>query len=182
MFASHTRFGPTKPDGRYALRTDDGDEFTADQVVIAAGSRAVIPDAIAECGVRYHTSDTIMRIADVPEHLVIVGGGFVACRVRPRLLGAGQPRDDDDPRQHPAARPRRRRSASGSPISPPKNGRSAATTRWPARARTATASSLRCDDGSSVRGDVLLVATGRTPNGDLLDAEQAGVEVTPTAR
>ena len=27
----------------------------------------------------YHTSDTIMRIADVPEHLMIVGGGFVAC-------------------------------------------------------------------------------------------------------
>ena len=54
---------PTQPDGRYALRTDDGDEFTADQVVIAAGSRAVVPDAIAECGVPYHTSDTIMRIA-----------------------------------------------------------------------------------------------------------------------
>ncbi len=27
---------------------------------------------------RYHTSDTIMRIPDLPEHLVIVGGGFVA--------------------------------------------------------------------------------------------------------
>ena len=79
VFDSHTRFGPTLPDGRYLLRTDDGDEFTADQVVIAAGSRAVIPTAIADCGVRYHTSDTIMRIADVPEHLVIVGGGFVAC-------------------------------------------------------------------------------------------------------
>ncbi len=79
VFASHTRFRPPLPDGRYTLRTDDGDEFTADQVVIAAGSGPVIPDAITECGVRYHTSDTIMRIADVPEHLVIVGGGFVAC-------------------------------------------------------------------------------------------------------
>ena len=38
-----------------------------------------VPDAIAECGVPYHTSDTIMRIADVPEHLIIVGGGFIAC-------------------------------------------------------------------------------------------------------
>src|SRR4029077_3858613 len=36
---------------------------------------------------------------------------------------------------------------------------------------------LRCQDGTAVRGDVLLVATGRTPNGDLLDAEQAGVKV-----
>ena len=39
VFASHTRFGRTLPDGRYQLRTDDGDELTADQVVIAAGSR-----------------------------------------------------------------------------------------------------------------------------------------------
>ena len=44
-----------------------GDEFTADQVVIAAGSRAVAPEAVTECGVPYHTSDTIMRIADVPD-------------------------------------------------------------------------------------------------------------------
>ena len=62
VFASHTRFGPPQPDGRYALRTDDGDEFTADQVVIAAGSRAVVPDAIADCGVplphqRHHHAD-----------------------------------------------------------------------------------------------------------------------------
>ena len=28
-----------------------------------------------------------------------------------------------------------------------------------------------------MRGDALLVATGRVPNGDLLDAEQAGVKV-----
>ena len=37
---------------------------------------------------------------------------------------------------------------------------------------------LRCHDGSRLRGDAPLVATGRTPNGDLLDAERAGVKVT----
>ena len=31
-------------DGRYTLRTDGGEEFTADQVVIAAGSRVSVPD------------------------------------------------------------------------------------------------------------------------------------------
>ena len=56
------------------MRTDDGDEFTADQVVIAAGSRATVPRAIAYCGVAYHTSDTIMRLAELPEHLIIAGG------------------------------------------------------------------------------------------------------------
>jgi mycothione reductase len=51
MFMSHTRFAPTMQNGRYTLRTDGGDEFTADQVVIAAGARATVPDAIARCGV-----------------------------------------------------------------------------------------------------------------------------------
>jgi mycothione reductase len=34
---------------------------------------------------------------------------------------------------------------------------------------------IELDDASSVRGDALLVATGRIPNGDLLDAESVGV-------
>ena len=40
VFDTHTRFRPTQSDGRYTLRTESGDELTADQVVIAAGSRA----------------------------------------------------------------------------------------------------------------------------------------------
>jgi mycothione reductase len=36
---------------------------------------------------------------------------------------------------------------------------------------------LELDDGKTLGADMLLVATGRIPNGDLLDAELAGVEV-----
>src|ERR1700753_3106024 len=59
VYGSHTRFGPVQADGRYLLRTDAGDEFTADQVVSAAGARAVVPPAILECGAQYYTSDTV---------------------------------------------------------------------------------------------------------------------------
>ena len=177
VFSSHTRFRPTRPDGRYALRTDDGDEFTADRVVIAAGSRAVVPDAVAECVRRYHTSDTIMRIADVPEHLVIVGGGYVACEfahifsrsaagstllIRGSALLRGH--DDDISMRFTDI----------------------AAKKWEVRNHHELADAresgggveITCQDGSKLRGDTLLVATGRVPNGDLLDAEQAGVKVT----
>ena len=60
------------------LRTEAGDEFTADRVVIATGAAREIPPAIADAGVHFHTSDTIMRIDDVPERLVIVGSGYIA--------------------------------------------------------------------------------------------------------
>jgi mycothione reductase len=177
VFASHTRFGPTKSDGRYTLRTQDGDEFTADKVVIAAGSRAVVPDAVTECGVPYHTSDTIMRIDEVPEHLIIIGGGFIACefahifsalgsRVTLLLRGSTLLRGHDDDI-----------SARFTDI---------ASRKWEIRSHHELADArksgdgveITCTDGTKLHGDALLAATGRVPNGDLLDAEQAGVKVT----
>jgi mycothione reductase len=181
VFSSHTRFRPTRPDGRHALRTDDGDEFTADQVVIAAGSRAVVPEAVTACGVPYHTSDTIMRIADVPEHLIIIGGGFIACefahvfaslgsRVTLLLRGSALLRGHDDDITMRFT--------------------DIAAKKWEIRDHHELADArargdeveIVCTDGAKVRGDALLVATGRVPNGDLLDAEQAGVKVTASGQ
>jgi mycothione reductase len=177
VFDSHTRFARTQSDSRYMLRTEAGDEFTADQVVIAAGSRAVVPDAIAECGVPYHTSDTIMRIADVPDHLIIVGGGFVAAefahvfsalgsRITMVIRGSTLLRGHDDDITMRFT--------------------DIAAKKWEIRNHHEVVDArevggqveIQCNDRSKLRGDTLLVATGRVPNGDLLDAEQAGVKVT----
>jgi len=177
VFASHARFRPPLPDGRHVLHTDDGNEFTADQVVIAAGSRVMVPDEIANSGVPYHTSDTIMRIRDVPEHLIIVGGGFVACefahvfsalgsRVTLMIRGSTLLRGHDD--------------------TICERFTDLAAKKWELLSHHEVAGlrrdgdgvELRCHDGSRLRGDALLVATGRRPNGDLLDAEQAGIKVT----
>src|SRR6202042_3168095 len=43
VYDTHTRFAALQDDGRYVLRTDADEEFTAEQVVIAAGARAEIP-------------------------------------------------------------------------------------------------------------------------------------------
>ena len=176
VYGSHTRFGPVQADGRYLLRTDAGEEFTADQVVIAAGSRPMIPPAILECGVRYHTSDTVMRIAELPDHLVIVGSGFVAAefahifsalgvRVTLVIRSGTMLRHCDDTICERFTR--------------------IAAAKWELRThRTVVGGSnrdsgvaLRLDDGSTLNADALLVATGRKPNADLLDVELAGVEL-----
>ena len=177
VFASHTRFGPTRSDGRYNLRTDEGDEFTAEQVVIAAGSRAVVPSAIAECGVPHHTSDTIMRIADVPDHLIIVGGGFVACEFAHIFSALGS---------HVTLMIRGSTLLRGHDDDIAMRFTDIASKKWEIHSHHEVADArrvgegveIRCKDGSRLRGDALLVATGRVPNGDLLDAEQAGVKVT----
>lgn len=55
---------------------------SADQIVLAAGSRPRVPDTPGlddpRWSDRIHTSDTIMRIDEAPERLVILGGGFIA--------------------------------------------------------------------------------------------------------
>jgi mycothione reductase len=176
VYGRHTRFGAVQPDGHYLLRTDDGDEFTAEQVVIAAGSRPVIPPAILNCGVEYHTSDTIMRIAELPEHLVIVGGGFVAAefahifsalgvRITLVIRGGTLLRHLDDTLCKRFTR--------------------IAAAKWEMRShrnvigarQNGSGIVLELDDRSTVSTDMVLVATGRMPNGDLLDADQAGIDL-----
>ncbi|MCV7172945.1 mycothione reductase [Mycobacterium manitobense] len=177
VFASHARFAPagSGADG-YRLRTDDGDEFTADQVVLAAGSRATVPPAILDCGVAYHTSDSIMRISELPEHIVIVGGGFVAAefahvfsslgsRVTIVLRGTTMLTHCDD--------------------TICERFTDIAGKKWEIRSRRNIVSgksddsgvTLHLDDGSNLHADTLLVATGRIPNGDQLDAHHGGVKV-----
>ncbi len=176
VYGQHTRFGPVQADGRYLLRTDAGEEFTADQVVIAAGSRPVIPPAILACGVDHHTSDTIMRIAELPQHLAIVGSGFVAAefahifsalgvRVTLVIRGGRMLRHYDDTICERFTR--------------------IASRKWELRthrnvvggASRGSGVTLELDDGSTLDADLLLVATGRVSNADRLDAEQAGVDV-----
>ncbi|SDL78199.1 mycothione reductase [Tessaracoccus oleiagri] len=55
-------------------------EIRADQIVLATGSRPRMLNVpgLAELADRIHTSDTVMRIDEMPERIVILGGGFVA--------------------------------------------------------------------------------------------------------
>ena len=56
-----------------------GDEvITAEQIVVAAGARPSVPDIPGISEIPYLTSDEIMRVDELPAHLVIIGGGFIA--------------------------------------------------------------------------------------------------------
>ncbi|ORV39735.1 mycothione reductase [Mycolicibacter engbaekii] len=176
VYGEHTRFGPVGSDGRYVLITASGEQFSAEQVVIAAGARSAIPPAIAESDARYYTSDDVMRIPELPEHLVIVGGGFIAAefahvfsalgsRVTIVIRGSTMLRHCDETLSERFTR--------------------IAAAKWEVRTHRNVVAVrddgpgvvAQLDDGSVLHADAMLVATGRVPNGDLLDAGQAGVTV-----
>lgn len=56
----------------------NGTRLTGDRVVIAAGARPFVPPIAGLADVPFHTSDTVMRLDRLPQHLVIIGGGFIA--------------------------------------------------------------------------------------------------------
>ncbi|WP_277049977.1 mycothione reductase [Ruania albidiflava] len=165
------------------LRTGQGDRqaiISADEVVIAAGSRPFVPEAITASGVRYHTNEDIMRLPTQPRSIVIVGGGFIAMEFAHVFDALGTEvtivsrssllrRLDADLHER---------------------FNTLAVERFDVReGRTAIGAeededgvTVRLDDGSTATGEVLLVATGRVPNGDRLDLGSAGIEMTEDGR
>ncbi|MBJ7287413.1 mycothione reductase [Williamsia sp.] len=182
VYHSHVRFTGRTEDGRYRLRTDDGDEVTAAKVVVAAGSRPVIPEAITEGGVPFHTNDDVMRLAELPRRLLIVGGGYIAAEFAHVFGSLGSEVTIVARGDHLL------RHLDGD-ISD--RFTEIAQNTWDVRlnasvtaARTGTGGTveLELSDGTTLVGDALLVATGRRPNGDGLDLDTIGVSLDDQGR
>ena len=149
-------------------------EITADQIVIATGAHPMVPGVVSESGVPFHTSDTVMRLDELPKHLLILGSGFVAAEFAHVFSAFGSQvtvvaRKDALLRQLDTEISQRFTAI--------------ARQQWDVRLNTelsavsGDAGEVRLDfaDGSRVSGDVLLVATGRVPTTANLGLEVAGV-------
>ncbi|WP_333618511.1 mycothione reductase [Dietzia sp.] len=176
VFDGHARFvGPRTID------TGTGKIISADQILLAAGARASVPDAVRESGVPFHTSDDIMRIAEPPESIVILGSGYIATEFAHIFSAFGT-------RVTVIGRSPVLLKHLDSTIS--EAFTDAAREKWDVRLGQATTGFSSSDDGrhihvdfadgSTADGDMLLVATGRVPNGDLMDLGEGGIEIDST--
>ncbi|MXV60608.1 dihydrolipoyl dehydrogenase [Natronorubrum sp. JWXQ-INN-674] len=166
---------------------DAGARASAETVLIAAGTRPTIPSIDGLERVDYLTSTEALQLEVPPDHLVVVGGGYIAAELahffgtfgsdvsivgrRPHLL----PQADEEVATAFTERYADRFdvytgyeavSASES------NGGVAVEARpyppaWPDPSE---------HEDVTVTGDTLLIAAGRRPNTDLLNLEATGVE------
>jgi len=174
VYDQHARFV-----GERTIRTGDS-VISADQVVIAAGSRPMIPEQIADSGVTVHTNETIMRLEQQPQSIVIVGGGFIAMEFAHVFDALGT-------KVHIVSRSGLMRLLDAD-ICARVNEDSAK--RYDVRVGRTVASAVEdhrgitvtLDDGATITADVLLVATGRIPNGDQMDLDKGGIEMTDDGR
>jgi mycothione reductase len=180
----HATFLESEPAGtgeRHRLALADGTVIRAPRVVIAAGSRPVIPPAIEASGITFHTNDDIMRLPELPRHLVVVGSGFIAAEFAHVFSALGSTvtvlvRGETLLRHQDEEVSRRFTEV--------------ATRRWDVRLHTEVTGGrdvpggveLNLSDGSVLTADVLLVATGRRPNGDRLGVAAAGLELDGAGR
>lgn len=159
-------------------------EFTADQIVLATGSRPVLPPALRDAGPRVHTSDTIMRLDEQPRRVLVVGGGYVAAEFAHIFAGLGS-------RVTLVVRGEGLLTHLDTEISERFTALAKGT--WDVRLGTeveevlahdehASDVTVRLSDGTHVTVDQVLVATGREPNVEDLGLDAAGVELDAAGR
>jgi mycothione reductase len=59
----------------------NGEQLTADKIFIAVGARPYIPHIPGLEGTPYMTSTEALRNTTLPESMVILGGGYIACEI-----------------------------------------------------------------------------------------------------
>ena len=162
------------------VRLKDGGqrELTADKIFIDAGTRPAVPSVDGLKDISFLDSTSIMELDSVPEHLIVLGGGYVGLEFgqmfrrfgsrvtmvqsRPQLLNG----EDADV----AAAVTEILRQDG--VEVVLNAMATAVAKAGAQVRV----TVRIGEESRLlEGSHLLVATGRTPNTDSLNLAAAGV-------
>ncbi|MDJ0315600.1 MULTISPECIES: mycothione reductase [Arthrobacter] len=188
--------GRGKFTGHKSLRVDlhDGGttEVTAERFVLAAGSHAVVPQlpglatvpGSSGPGTAFHTSDTIMRLAQLPASIAILGGGYIAAEFAHVFSSFGV-------RVTQIARGSRLLKSQDADVSA--QFTKEASARYKVLLNTTVHSVENSADGvelqvedpnglATVHCELFLVAIGRDPNGANLDVGKTGVDLDDHGR
>lgn len=156
----------------------DGEQLSAERIFLNVGGRAVVPEFPGLDGIDYMTNTGILELDSVPEHLVIVGGSYIALEFAQmyRRFGAEVTVIEKGPRL--TAREDEDVSAAIKDILEAEGITvvlGATAIRF-TRHHNGFAVIPR-DGADPITGTHLLLAVGRQPNTDDLGLEKAGVEV-----
>ena len=162
--------------GRRRLRSE--------RIFVATGMRPEVPDIPGIDAVEALTNETVMDLTELPEHLIVLGGGYIGCelgqayrRFGSRVTIIHGP-DLTCADEEPDVSRLLVRGLRADGIDLLLDHRAVRVEPRPRGIRVTT----RADtDGreQSIEGSHLLVATGRRPNTDTLNLETAGVTVRP---
>ena len=157
--------------GPTALEVGDR-HVSFDRLVVASGSTAFVPPIPGLDAVPYLDNRNVFALRELPEHLVVLGGGPIGVELAQafRRLGAQVTVVESAPTLLGRAEPEAQQALQTV------LEREGITVRTGSQAvRVEPGPVLHLEDGTTVTGSHLLVAVGRTPAGAGLGLEQAGV-------
>jgi len=171
LIRGHARFTGPK------TMTVDDQTIEADRIFLNVGGRAIVPDIPGLSDVDYLTNVGILELDVVPEHLVIIGGSYIALEFAQmyRRFGARVTVVEHGPRltsredEDVSATIKEILEADG--IAVEVGADAIRITK-----RDGGFELVARDGAQPIAGSHLLVATGRRPNTDELGLEAAGVE------
>jgi pyruvate/2-oxoglutarate dehydrogenase complex dihydrolipoamide dehydrogenase (E3) component len=155
----------------------NGESLESDRIFIDTGSRPLIPQIEGIADVPYLTNESILDLEQLPEHLIVLGGGYIGLEFgqmfrrfgsRVTIVHQGSeilPREDEDV----ASELRKVLESEGIGFLLESKTRRAST----------NGRQITLEFGGShepLTGTHLLIATGRKPNTDELDLDKAGVQ------
>jgi glutathione reductase (NADPH) len=159
----------------------DGRKVTADKILIAVGGRPIKPDLP---GMEYAiTSNEIFHLKEQPKHIAIIGSGYIGTEFASIMRGLGSEvtqiirKDsilkgfDED------IRIEIQEGMANHGVRFIKNSVVEAVERVPEGLKL----TLSGEHTEPIIADVFLVATGRSPNIEELNLENAGVEIVPSS-
>jgi pyruvate/2-oxoglutarate dehydrogenase complex dihydrolipoamide dehydrogenase (E3) component len=173
LIRGHARF-----EGPHAIRVDD-EVLEADQIFLNVGGRATAPGIDGLADVDYLTNVGILDLAELPEHLVIIGGSYIGLEFAQmyRRFGARVSVVERGPRitaredEDVSAAIQQILEAEGIDV------HVGATGMRIMKHDSGSGFDLYPVDGADpISGTHLLVATGRRPNTDDLGLDVAGIE------
>jgi pyruvate/2-oxoglutarate dehydrogenase complex dihydrolipoamide dehydrogenase (E3) component len=156
------------------LRVND-QELESERIFINTGARTSIPRLEGLEKIDYLTNASIMQLSELPEHLLVVGGGYIGLEFGQmfRRFGSGVTvvqRDDQLlPHEDADVVLELQKALEGEGIRFVLNAQTTHVEKHDGRIN------LKLQTGDMLRGSHLLIATGRRPNTDDLGLEAAGV-------
>lgn len=152
-----------------------------DKIFIVSGARPSIPSVKGLDHVNYLTSDSLLSLKEPPGSMLIIGGGYVAAEYGHffSMMGTKVTILQRAPRIVPEEEPE-----ISELLREEMNQRMEVYTNWEAieakenvDTKTVLAKHVETGEAKEFPAQTLLVATGRSPNSDLLKVQKTGVEV-----
>jgi len=156
-----------------------GEVHTAEIVIVNVGARPLLPPIPGLEQVRALDNGSLMRLRELPAHLLVLGGGYIGCELGQMFRRFGSRVTIADQGDHLLAREDPEFSSVVEDVFRREGIELLLGTKTTRVSQRGGEIALELGGGKEVRGSHLLVAVGRRPNTDDLGCDKAGVALDP---